>query len=97
MAASTRLAMARMAISELSRKDRIALMAELTPRDIPVPSESRILRRHEVARRFGVSVRAVDNWAVQGILQRVRLPGRLRAAGFRLADIERLIAGPGPA
>ena len=85
--------MAKMAISELSRKERALLMLDLGPKGVTAPGESRILRRHEVARRFGVSVRAIDNWAVEGILQRVRLPGRIRAVGFRLADVERLIAG----
>ena len=96
MTANTSLALARMAIGGLSRKDRVALMADLIPKSAQAPSESRILRRREVARRFGVSVRAIDNWARQGILERVKLPGRARAVGFRLADVERLIAGPGP-
>ncbi len=60
----------------------------------PATAEApRIMRRSEAARVLGRSLRAVDVLAEQGILQRVRLPGRVRAAGFRAADIHRLIQG----
>jgi hypothetical protein len=61
----------------------------------PAATEPRIIRRHEAARRLGCSVRAVDNWTRAGILQKVTLPGRTRAAGFREADVAALIAGKG--
>lgn len=56
-----------------------------------VPQENRILRRAEVAKRLARSTRSVDNLARQGVLRKVILPGRQRAYGFRLADVERLI------
>jgi len=59
----------------------------------PAPSEPRIVRRAEAARRLGVSLRAVDHWARTGILRKVVLPGRVRAAGFRESDITDLITG----
>lgn len=55
----------------------------------------RLLRRQEAASRFGVSLRAVDRWARTGLLPKVRLPGRVRCAGFREADVIALIAGSG--
>lgn len=56
-----------------------------------VAPESRLIRRAEVARRMSVSLRAVDNWTKAGILQKVKLPGRVRHSGFRESDIESLI------
>lgn len=61
----------------------------------PTPTEPRIIRRAEAARRLGCSLRAVDNWTAAGILRKVTLPNRTRAAGFREADIAALIAGEG--
>ena len=57
----------------------------------PIASEPRLIRRAEAARRLGCSLRAVDSWARDGILRKVTLPGRVRAAGFREADLVRLI------
>lgn len=59
----------------------------------PAAPEPRIIRRKEAARRFSCSMRALDNWARVGLLRRVILPGRVRAAGFREADIVSLIEG----
>ena len=59
----------------------------------PTPAEPRIVRRAEFARRMGVSLRAVDNWSRAGILEKVKLPGRVRAAGFRESDLRTLIEG----
>jgi len=60
-----------------------------------VRTEPRLLRRSEVARRLGCSLRAVDSWTREGILEKVILPGRVRAAGFRESDIAVLIEGKG--
>lgn len=58
----------------------------------------RLIRRADAASRLGCSLRAVDAWAKAGILRKVRLPGRVRAAGFRETDLVRLIEnGEGPA
>lgn len=59
----------------------------------PAAVEARVLRRSEVARRFSVTLRAVDNWNRTGILRKITLPGRVRAAGFRESDVVALIAG----
>lgn len=61
------------------------------------PQETRILRRSEAARRMGCSPRTVDRMVSDGMIQKVRLPGRKRAIGFRLADFERLLAAERPA
>lgn len=57
--------------------------------------ESRVLPRAEVARRFNRSLRFVDKLAVQGVLRRVKLPGRQRACGFLADEVDRLMAGEG--
>lgn len=59
------------------------------------PVEKRIMRRDEVARRFAMSLRSVDKMATDGILRRVRLPGRRRACGFVADEVERLITSEG--
>ena len=56
------------------------------------PVENRLLRRVEAARLLGRSARTVDELAQQGILFKVKLPGRKRAAGFRYTDVVALIA-----
>jgi hypothetical protein len=60
------------------------------------PPEPRLIRRAEAARRMGVSLRAIDSWARAGLLTKVRLPGRTRAAGFRESELLALIEGKGP-
>ena len=54
-------------------------------------TEMCILRRADVARRLGCSLRAVDRIAREGILRKVTFPGRKRACGFRSGDLDRLI------
>jgi predicted DNA-binding transcriptional regulator AlpA len=53
----------------------------------------RLIRRGEVAKRLSLSLRSIDKLHSQGILHKVKLPGRGRAAGFRLSDVEALIGG----
>ncbi|GEM_PF-2130990 len=55
------------------------------------PSEARLVRRIEAARRLSCSLRTIDNLAASGVLQRRRLPGRLRASGFLASDLDALI------
>ena len=91
---SNKVEIARLAVDELSRKERLELLARLQPGTRPsAATDERIVRRREVASKFSVSVRAVDNWARQGLIQRVRLKGRVRGCGFRLSDVERMIGG----
>jgi len=56
-------------------------------------SRVQVLRRGEVAERLAKSVRTVDALARAGFLRKVTLPGRIRGAGFLLADVERLMIG----
>ena len=63
-------------------------------KDPPCPEPHRaprLLRRKEAAGRLGASIRLVDRLAQQGLLRKVRLPGRRRAAGFLEADVQALI------
>ncbi len=53
----------------------------------------RIVRRREAAELLSVTPRCIDNWATSGLLHKVMLPGRTRAAGFRLSDVEALMTG----
>ena len=55
------------------------------------PTEKRILRRHEVARRMSVGMRTVDKWAKEGIIRKMKLPGRKRACGFLSSEIDTLM------
>ena len=50
-----------------------------------------IMRREEVAKLAGRTLRAVDKWAEQGLLKRVKLPGRKKAIGFRESDVRALL------
>lgn len=57
------------------------------------PKPARLLKREAVADRLACSTRLVDKLATQGVLRKVTLPGRKRAAGFREADIDALVNG----
>jgi hypothetical protein len=56
------------------------------------PGVPRILRRKTAAERLGRSLRGVDMLAQQGILRKIKLPGRQRAAGFLEHDVNKLLA-----
>ena len=56
-------------------------------------SESRILRRAEVARRLSVTMRSIDNLHKARIIHGIRLPGRKRCWGFSSVEIDKLIEG----
>ena len=91
-----KLAIARLALGQLNRKDRVTLARELglvddTTDATAAPVDVRLLRRHEVARRLSVSLRTVDNWAREGLLAKKRLPGRKRACGFNSVEVDKLI------
>lgn len=77
----------------LDEQARSRLIKALTAPPTAEPLGDRILRRAEVARRLSCSHRAVDRLAVQGALPKIRLPGRVRAAGFKLSDVETLLSG----
>ena len=79
----------------ISPLERCRIMRRLEEKDVPVtvgpPTKPRLLRRHEVAERLGCSLRTVDKLAAQGVLERVCLPGRVRASGFREGDLSVLL------
>ncbi len=83
----------------LTPEDRRRLLTAIRrggQRSDPKPTiraSPRILRRREAARRLGVTMRAIDKWAREGILRRVKLHGRLRACGFLESDVEHLMFG----
>ena len=90
--------MARLALEQLSRKDRVALLRDLgfaSEQQTGQSPEVRILRREEVARRLSVSLRTVDLWAKMGLIKKRVLPGHIRASGFSSADVDRLILHDG--
>ncbi|MDO9542935.1 MAG: hypothetical protein Q7J98_11530 [Kiritimatiellia bacterium] len=86
------LQLARMAFGQLSAQDRIEFMREQSTLPAEVRAD-RLLRRGEVARRLGCTPRTVDALGRAGTLHRVRLPGRVRGAGFRESEIAALIGG----
>jgi len=54
-------------------------------------TQQRLLRRRNVAELLGLSLRTVDKLAKEGSLEKVRLPGRVRGAGFRETDVNVLL------
>jgi len=60
----------------------------------PVPTASQtpqVLSRAETAKLFKRSVRFVDSLAREGILKKIRLPGRRRAIGFLAGDVYKVL------
>ena len=86
----------------LSPAERASLMARLRQKpespkvETGATSEARIIRRVEAARRLSCSLRTIDNLAATGVLQRRRLPGRVRASGFLASDLDTLIVSEMP-
>lgn len=84
----------------LTPQDRLRLIAALreptAQKSVPViPTEFRLIRRAEVARRLSCCLRTVDKLAASGILVKRNLPGRVRASGFLASDVDRLITDCG--
>jgi hypothetical protein len=82
-------------ISPSQRSGLIALL-----RHGPKPSKSempevngpQVITRKMTAERLNRSLRFVDRLAKEGILRKVKLPGRQRAIGFAQEDVARLIS-----
>jgi hypothetical protein len=85
--------LAKLAFMGLSKRERRAFLATFaeSATATAAPGPDRLLRRADVASMLARSPRAVDRLAYDGALPRVMLPGRRRGAGFRLADVQRLI------
>ena len=81
----------------LSPADRAAVLVRVRqkpeePKTEPcAKGEARIIRRIEAARRLSCSLRTIDSLASSGVLQKRKLPGRVRASGFLASDVEDLI------
>jgi predicted DNA-binding transcriptional regulator AlpA len=88
--------LAKLAFLGLSKSERREFLRTFTDTPTPAPAApgpDRILRRGEVARLLARSDRAIDRLAADGILQKVKLPGRRRCCGFRLSDVLSMIGG----
>jgi hypothetical protein len=81
----------------LSPAERTAVLAQIrqggkaSAAQPVVRTEARLIRRAEAARRLSRSIRTVDKLAASGVLQKRKLPGRLKASGFLESDLETLI------
>lgn len=56
--------------------------------------KDRVISRKEVAEKFGVTTKTIDNWKNKGIITPVKLAKFNKAIGYRESDIDALIAGP---
>ena len=93
---SAPLELAKLAIAGLSRKDRLALLAELQP-GTPAPTTTgpRVFTAKATAAIFGRSVRMVHKLSAEGLLVKVVLPGRKQACGFTRESVEKLLSAGG--
>lgn len=58
--------------------------------DMDTPPD-RVISTEEAGKMLGVTSRSVFNFARQGLLRRVKYPGRKRGGGFRYSDVSRLL------
>jgi hypothetical protein len=82
-------------ISPQQRANLLTLMrrGEGPPKtEMPKPAAPRVLTRRATAQALDRSLRLVDRLAKEGVLQKVRLPGRQRAIGFLADDVHRLLS-----
>jgi hypothetical protein len=63
----------------------------LLGRDAEAPPD-RVMTAEEAGQMLGVSDRTVFTFAKQGLLRRVKYPGRKQAGGFRYSDVTGLLA-----
>ena len=68
-----------------------ALQSEVPPTTATTTTE--VLPRREAAQRFHRHPSFVDRLVRTGLLSPVKLKGRKRSCGFRVSDIEALLAG----
>lgn len=81
-----------------SAADRARKIAQFrgtgTPLAMPsvaVDTAPKIIRRKQACERYGCSLRLIDKLAQEGLLKKVKLPGRTRAVGFLESDINALL------
>lgn len=86
---STNLEIVRLAFNSLNEAEKEEFVRSHTGETAIIAAKAppRIIRRGEVAKRAGVTARAVDKWAEEGLLRKVRLPGRKRSIGFLESDV----------
>jgi hypothetical protein len=82
----------------LAPGDRAKLLATLRsdgklPPALPANTGPTVLRRIEVARRLGRTLRSVDQLAAEGVLKKVVLPGRQRSGGILESSLLAAISG----
>ena len=89
---SGQIQLAKMAVSQLSVKDRLEFIRELTT--TPPPQEpDRVLKVKYAAERMACTPPTIYSLLKAGALTRVRLPGRKRGCGVRKSEIDALIEG----
>ncbi len=86
----------RLLLSSLQPGERSKLLRELAPATAPsVPNLApRLIHAAEAARMLARSTRSIHMLAAAGYLQRITMPGRKRAGGFREADVLALMQSP---
>lgn len=87
--------LARLALMALEPAERNALFAELVEAKITPAADDRIISRAEAAKRFGVTVHTIDDWARAGALKKIRLPGLSRSCGISARAVDMLLASGG--
>lgn len=75
------------------RDPRLKTLAAALSQGAAVAGPDRLIRRADAAARLGRTQRFIDRLAADGILTRVRIPGRKRACGFRESEVMALIEG----
>ena len=78
----------------VSDEDRRRLILQLRCKNQPAKAaarEPRLLHRREVARRLGVSLRTLDKLHNQGVLRKLKFPGRVRSVGILTSELNQLL------
>jgi len=79
----------------VTAEERERLLALLRPGQKASSSDvrpERLLKRKQVADMLSSSPRLVDKLSSEGLLHKVKYPGRVRAAGYRLSEVQAIIA-----
>lgn len=74
-----------------ARSAALSLLEGKAKPDTAFTVDDCILKPAAVARLLSVTARSVHNMAAQGILTKVRLPGRRLCSGYRKSDVIALI------
>lgn len=71
-------------------RERLLSIFKAGPR--PASPGEKLLKRKQVAEMLSSSCRLVDKLAEEGQLHKVRYKGRVRAAGYRLSEVQAILA-----